>query len=293
MIFKFIMSLLFINNIMSFRSLLLKGRVARWPSSTAHNLVNLHGLSSAIPKKATKRKPKTVAKSESVEVDIESSEIPISPAVRFPFTYQQVPDETLYIFDGTAMLFGAYFSQEHKHGYQDAYLSSELSSELCKTLPSAVIAELRTLYANQTAPTVKTIDFNEGIDEEIGIEISAADLSVTETSSTHSSLVETVSVSPSLLGTDLIAADTNQSLAIKCGALTTMVMHFARFIRDVKPKYVAMAFDAGKKTFRNEIFAPYKQQRLTVSTTLRFSFIVCSCSTLILGDFCIFLIFLI
>ena len=49
--------------------------------------------------------------------------------------------------------------------------------------------------------------------------------------------------------------------AIPCGALAAMGMHFARFIRDVKPRYVVAAMDVSRETFRTEIYPEYKQQR--------------------------------
>jgi DNA polymerase-1 len=49
--------------------------------------------------------------------------------------------------------------------------------------------------------------------------------------------------------------------SIPCNALVAYSMMFARFIRDVDPNYVAVAFDAGKKTFRNDLYPQYKQNR--------------------------------
>lgn len=43
-----------------------------------------------------------------------------------------------------------------------------------------------------------------------------------------------------------------------------MVLQFARFIKDVRPRYLCVAFDAGRATFRHEIFPSYKQQRPSV-----------------------------
>lgn len=45
------------------------------------------------------------------------------------------------------------------------------------------------------------------------------------------------------------------------GALVAMAMSFARFIRDIKPKYLAIALDYGRANFRNDIFADYKSHR--------------------------------
>ena len=49
---------------------------------------------------------------------------------------------------------------------------------------------------------------------------------------------------------------------LHCGALTSMSMSFARFVRDVNPKYVAVAFDASSRTFRNDLFDEYKITRI-------------------------------
>lgn len=47
---------------------------------------------------------------------------------------------------------------------------------------------------------------------------------------------------------------------IPCSALIGLTTTFTRFLREFKPKYIAVAFDSGK-TFRNELFPEYKQQR--------------------------------
>jgi 5'-3' exonuclease len=48
---------------------------------------------------------------------------------------------------------------------------------------------------------------------------------------------------------------------IACGALIVMAYNFARFIRNVKPKYIAVAFDANSNTFRKKLYPLYKAQR--------------------------------
>jgi 5'-3' exonuclease len=52
--------------------------------------------------------------------------------------------------------------------------------------------------------------------------------------------------------------------SIPCGALAAYAHTFARFIRDFKPKYLVVTFDCGK-SFRNDLFPMYKQQRDKVS----------------------------
>lgn len=46
------------------------------------------------------------------------------------FSHESLPDETLYILDGTAMLFTAYHSRLHQEQYQGAFLSLECSQEV-------------------------------------------------------------------------------------------------------------------------------------------------------------------
>jgi len=101
-------------------------------------------------------------------------EIPPHPR----FTHHELSQETLYIMDGTSMIYNAYFSRE-------------------------------------------------GMDEFGGY----------------------------------TAALGNNGEMVPCGALLAMSMHFARFIRDIKPRYLVAAMDVSRETFRNEIFPDYKQQR--------------------------------
>jgi len=57
------------------------------------------------------------------------------------------------------------------------------------------------------------------------------------------------------------SCDGNHDSKVSSSALTTMSMHFARFIRDVKPRYVVAALDVSRTTFRSDLYTPYKQQR--------------------------------
>jgi 5'-3' exonuclease len=118
------------------------------------------------------------------------------------FTYEQLPDETLYIIDGTSMLFTSYFSRYNQNELKDCYLTQELSVKVLKD-----------------------------------IKINPED---------ESSFEQAVALYDGL---------------VPCGALTAMMHNFARFIKDVKPRYVVAAFDAGKGTFRHEIYPEYKRQR--------------------------------
>jgi len=108
-------------------------------------------------------------------------------------THDQLPAETIYILDGTALLFHAYFSRQHNDGYKNVYLSKEYT----------------------TSNGIKSTKDNSNDNEN----------------------------------------------DIACGALTVMAFNFARFIRNVKPKYVAVAFDANSDTFRKKLYPSYKAQR--------------------------------
>lgn len=46
-----------------------------------------------------------------------------------------------------------------------------------------------------------------------------------------------------------------------CGAVAAMATSFTRFCKEVKPSHVVVVFDAGRVTFRNDLFPEYKQQR--------------------------------
>jgi hypothetical protein len=49
--------------------------------------------------------------------------------------------------------------------------------------------------------------------------------------------------------------------SVPFGAVAALTTMFTRYCRKVQPTHVAVVFDAGKKTFRNRLYAPYKQQR--------------------------------
>lgn len=51
-------------------------------------------------------------------------------------------------------------------------------------------------------------------------------------------------------------------------ALTTMSINFAKFIVDVNPKFLVVAFDHGKRTFRNDLYEDYKVTRQKVRNEL-------------------------
>lgn len=147
------------------------------------------------------------------------------PSKKFSFLASDLPDETIYLIDGTAMLFLSHYSKEHNSEYKNTLLSETLANNIVSKLNQNQIQKL--------------MDLNNVLDPSFSndtIEIA------------NSSFVEDKNV-----------------LTLKCGALITMIISFARIIRDVKPKYVAVAFDAGRTTFRNELFPSYKQQRKEVT----------------------------
>ena len=123
---------------------------------------------------------------------------------------RDLPEETVYIFDGTAMLFHAHYSRESRMQHGNSFLSQSLSGELKSLL---------------------------NIDEE------DYKLHMRE-----------------LLG-DAFVPGVSDNGNLHCGALTVMAMNFVRFIRELKPRYVAVAFDAGTSTFRNELYSEYKSDR--------------------------------
>ncbi|RYG65602.1 hypothetical protein EON64_11580 [archaeon] len=110
-------------------------------------------------------------------------------------TFASLPEETLYIIDGTAMLFQAYFSNEAKT--QDTvYFEQKYLEDLLLQHP--------TLFRKHDVPSLERMP---------------------------------------------------------CNALYVMLLNYARFIRDVSPKYVACAFDASAGSVRREVFPAYKAQR--------------------------------
>lgn len=113
------------------------------------------------------------------------------------FSVSNLPDETIYLIDGTALLYNAYYSREHKSDYSDAEFTELLVAELSQTAESQALLQ--------------------AIEKENG--------------------------------------------KVGCGALTAMSMIFSRFVRDVRPKYVAVAFDTGRPTFRADLYAEYKAGR--------------------------------
>lgn len=166
-----------------------------------------------------------------------------------------IPTDTLYVIDGTAMLFQAYFSQEHSYGYKKDVFSKELNDKLLSTLPIELIDQIQA--QNDRLSSNFVIDTTIGIEEVIAPNNDTNEVEMK------------LNVSSSIL--PMVNVSGLTPLQLKCGAVTLMAMQLARFVRDVKPKYLAVAFDAAKKTFRNDLFPKYKQQRLSVSSICPYS----------------------
>jgi 5'-3' exonuclease len=140
-----------------------------------------------------------------------------SPSSNPGYFAKDLPDETFYVFDGTAMLFQAHYSRESRMAHGESFLSPSLSQELRDLLE--IDEEKYALHLEEMLGEV------------------------------HDS-----SRNPSTL---------------HCGALTVMSMNFVRFIRELKPRYVAVAFDAGSTTFRNSLYDSYKLDRKEAPLSLQ------------------------
>ena len=115
------------------------------------------------------------------------------PLAGMPFSVDDLPEETMFIIDGTALLYNAFYSREHQAYYTEA--------EFTESVAKGIL---------------------EGLIEGGG-------------------------------GTGTATP--------RCGALTAMCMIFARFVREVRPRYLAVAFDTSKPSFRAELYPAYKATR--------------------------------
>lgn len=115
------------------------------------------------------------------------------------FTRDDVPDETLFIIDGTSLIFRAYHSEKKNNMHTDAVLSDAIVKEII---------------------------------EEAKIE---------------------------LMTEDGVPIPVGQS--VSCATLVSVVSRLVQVIDEIKPRYLAVVFDAGSLTFRNTLYPAYKQQR--------------------------------
>lgn len=144
------------------------------------------------------------------------------------YSVTQLPEETLFVLDGTAMLFHAYFSNERQSSYTNVKLTLAESNRQIERL----IKQLERYQLDESTASKR-----------------------------EKELVHVAESLVSSLDDSMIEMDGSSSRQLLCGALTCMALQFARLIRDVKPKYVAVTFDSGRKTFRTDMFPEYKQQR--------------------------------
>jgi hypothetical protein len=57
---------------------------------------------------------------------------------------------------------------------------------------------------------------------------------------------------------------TDELLASSCTTMVEIASNFVTFLKEVNPRYVAVVFDSGRKSFRNDKFPTYKSQRKEV-----------------------------
>jgi len=164
----------------------------------------------------------------------------------FPRT-RDLPAETLYVLDGTAMLFQAFHSKEHTYQHAGATLAEPLAAVLRAELQldmAAYRAEASALRSSKAPGNGN----GKGKGKAKANGKGAADAA-------PAVLLE---APVSAASAEPAAADDER---LFCGALVVMALTFARFVKAVQPRYVAVAFDAGRRTFRNEIFGAYKAHR--------------------------------
>ncbi len=136
-----------------------------------------------------------------------------------------LPTETLYILDGTAMLYQAHFSRESKEG---EFATATFATPYAKQLRGRLSDKLKSALDARDALLAPG---NDGTDER-----------------------------------DILT----NNVAMPCNAVAAMAMTFARFVRNVRPGYVAAVFDTDKKTFRSSMMTSYKKQRPEVRSSARY-----------------------
>jgi 5'-3' exonuclease, N-terminal resolvase-like domain len=146
---------------------------------------------------------------------------------RNKFSHRDLPEETIYIFDGTAMLFLSHFSRLNQNENSGAVLSAELSARVIEDW--GLLADDN--YSNDSDNVSSNVSNAEDPIEKISHPVTIREDGVP---------------------------------VVNCGALTTMIYSFARFIRDINPRYVAVAFDSGRETFRKQMYPQYKEHRSEV-----------------------------
>lgn len=170
--------------------------------------------------------------------------------VKYQFTHQSLPEETMYIFDGTAMLFASYFMSAAAH---TSYNATEKSNNTVPT-PSAVLSHdlnakiVSTMSDDQIREMMVTFEKMDNAQSKPAVHV--------EMSSSNAALKAG--------GAAEVTTEDRAAVQLRCEPLVMMLMQFARLVRDIKPKYLAVAFDAGRKTFRKDLYPAYKLQRTQV-----------------------------
>ena len=172
------------------------------------------------------------------------------PGKKYDFTHELLPEETMYIFDGTAMLFASHFSSAAALKQINATTNDDNST----------VAVEAVLGQHLNAKIVANMS-----DEQIRDMLAAFDKM--DAKKLPSSLVDSGGSNVSTLDgvtNSAITAETRAMLQLRCDPLVALLWQFARLVRDIKPKYVAVAFDAGRHTFRKDLYPAYKLQRTEV-----------------------------
>ena len=161
---------------------------------------------------------------------------------KYSFDPQSLPEETLYIFDGTAMLFHSYFA----NGAANNGVNKTTTNN--GNIP----------YDTTTNSSLTGAVLNKELNKKI-----ISSMSDDEIRSMLDCFNGIQGIQQKDNATNITTID-RESLQLRCEPLVSVLTNFARFIRDIKPKYVAVAFDAGRNTFRRDLYPSYKLHRTEV-----------------------------
>jgi hypothetical protein len=182
-------------------------------------------------------------------------------AVQYSTAHKGLPEETMYIFDGTAMLFAAYFASGGANN--SLYTVNKNGSSYFVANDDSGVFGGAKLSDNLNRRIIDSMT-----DEQVRIMINSLDESDRKVARTAAKEIN--SSAP-------VSAEDRAKLQLRCGPLVALLLQFARFIRDVQPKYVAVAFDAGRTTFRTKLYPLYKKHRQPVSVKPQTATLVCNC----------------
>jgi len=153
------------------------------------------------------------------------------------FTFKDLPEETMYILDGTAMLFNSYYSKKRIIG-SEMHLTPEASQSVLQSKQVLEIIERN----RRKVDGKETKEWGKGEEEEQEQEQEEGNA-------------------------DIPFVDPSNGL-VPASPLVYFAEQFASFILNVKPKYVVAAFDTGECTFRDAIVDTYKATRSEPPTEL-------------------------